>query len=391
MSATFLGYPRSDGGAGTRNHVLVLPGGWECQQIVNMVDGTVTPTSADLGVARTRSDRETIARVHVGLALNPNVYAVVIVTGGGKINEGMLNGLHAEDPCRAAGKPVEIIDCDGWDAIAQGSRAAARLVHEASAQPRQEVDASNLQVGVKCGASDPTSGLVGNPSLGRMFDRVVEAGGTAIFSETTEVIGAEHELADRCVNPQVRKQFLDLIENHEEVARGVGQDIRTINPVPANIAAGISTLEEKSLGAVHKGGTAPIAGVLDYAERPAAPGLYFMDSSVSHVVVLPGMAGAGCNIVFFQLGGGGWSRRTLTGGQGIVAPQMWVTGNPTTAARVTGIDFSSGPAISEGRSIEEMGDKLFELVLEVASGKLARTEMLRFFDPVQYYLPGPSF
>ena len=271
MSATFLGFPRADGSAGTRNHVLVLPGGWECQQIVNMVNGTVTPTSADLGVARTRGDRETIARMHAGLAMNPNVYGVVIVTSGGSIDEGMLNGLHAEEPCRAAGKPVEIVDCDGWDAIARGSRAAAELVHAASAQRRQEVDAGLLQVGVKCGASDPTSGLVGNPSLGRMFDRVVEAGGTAIFSETTEVIGAEHELAERCVNPEVRRKFLDLVGSHEEVARGVGQDIRTINPVPANIAAGISTLEEKSLGAVHKGGTAPIAGVLGYGERPAGP------------------------------------------------------------------------------------------------------------------------
>ncbi len=391
MSATFLGFPRPDGRAGTRNHILVLPGGWECQQIVNMVNGTVTPNSPDLGVARTRSDRDTIARMHIGLAMNPNVYGVVIVTGGAKQDDGMLNGLHALDPCRGAGKPVEIVDCDGWDAIAKGSRSAARLVHDASTQRREPVDAVHLRVGVKCGASDPTSGLAGNPSLGRMFDRVVEAGGTAIFSETTEVIGAEHFLAERCVNPQVRAQFLELIEGHEEVARGVGQDIRTINPVPANIAAGISTLEEKSLGAVHKGGTAPISGVLKYGERPAGPGLYFMDSSVSHVVVIPGLAGAGCNVVFFQLGGGGWSRRTLTGGQGIVAPQMWVTGNPTTAARVEGIDFSSGPVISDGRSIDEMGDQLFELVLEVASGRLTRTEMLRFFDPVQYYLPGPSF
>ena len=391
MSTTFLGFPRPDGSAGTRNHVLILPGGWECQQIVNMVSGTVTPNSADLGVARTRRDRETIARMHIGLAMNPNVYGVVVVTGGGGKGAHMLNGLDAVDPCRAAGKPVEVIDCDGWDAIAGGSRSASRLVHSASALRREPADAANLRVGVKCGASDPTSGLAGNPSLGRMFDRVVEAGGTAIFSETTEVIGAEHELAERCVDPQVRRQFLELVSAHEEVARGVGQDIRTINPVPANIAAGISTLEEKSLGAVHKAGTAPIAGVLGYGERPPGPGLYFMDSSVSHSVVLPGLAGAGCNVVFFQLGGGGWARRTLTGGQGIVAPQMWVTGNPTTAERVEGIDFSSGPVISDGRSIDDMGDELFQLVLEVASGRLTRTEMLRFFDPVQYYLPGPSF
>ncbi len=373
--------------------MLILPGGWECQQIVNMVEGTVTPNSPDLGIGRIRPDRETITRMQTGLALNPNVYGVIVVAGLGGINDELLNGQLAADVCREAGKPFEIVEHDGWQAIAHGGQLAARMVHAASALQRITVPASALTVGVKCGGSDPTSGLAGNPAVGRMFDRVVEAGGTALFSETTELIGAEHELAKRCVSEAVRTELLDLISAHEQMGRSVGQDIRSINPGPANIEAGISTLEEKSLGAIHKAGSAPLQGVLDWAQRPAGKGLYFMHSSASsYKVVLPGMAGAGCNLVFFQFGGGGSRRRTLTGGEGIVAPQVWVTGNPRTAQNIPdGIDFSAGGAIIAGRKVAELGDELFELVLSIASGQLARTEMLRFFDPVQYHLPGPNF
>ncbi len=391
MSATFSGYPRPDGSVGARNHVLVLPGGWECQQIVSMVSGTVTPNSSDTGTARTRRDRATIARVRTGLALNPNTFGVVALDTGIPDPDELAIG-NLVDACRAAGKPVELIDTDGFDGIARGARAATRMVQAASSQRRVEAGAENLSVGVKCGASDPTSGVAGNPTVGRMFDRVVAAGGSALFSETTEVIGAEHELAKRCVSDEVRERFLSLVADQENMAAAAGQDIRTINPGPANITAGISTLEEKSLGAVHKAGSAPIAGVLDWAERPNGQGLYFMDSAASYSVVLPGLAGAGCNVVLFQVGGGGWNRSALTSGLGIVAPQLWVTGNPATAEKLAdSIDFSAGAVFTEGRSIGELGDELFDLVLDTASGKLTRTEMLRFFDPVQYYLVDPAF
>ncbi len=155
MSSEFAGFSRSDGSVGTRNHVLILPGGWECQQIVNMVKGTVTPNSPDLGIARIRSDREAITRMQTGLALNPNVYGVIVVAGLGGVNDQVLCGQLAAAACREAGKPFEIIEHDGRQAIAHGGQLAARMVHAASALQRIRVPASALTVGVKCGGSDP--------------------------------------------------------------------------------------------------------------------------------------------------------------------------------------------------------------------------------------------
>jgi altronate dehydratase large subunit len=134
---------------------------------------------------------------------------------------------------------------------------------------------------VKCGSSDPTSGIAGNPAFGNLVDRVVGGGGTAIFSETVEIIGAEDELAKRAVSPQVAEGLYRFVRRAEEAAATIGEDIRTINPIPENIAAGITTLEEKSLGAIAKSGTVPLQGVLEYCQQPPGKGLYFMDGWMS--------------------------------------------------------------------------------------------------------------
>ena len=149
---------------------------------------------------------------------------------------------------------------------------ARRFACEVSKQRREPCDLGKLSIGVKCGSSDPTSGIAGNPAVGYLYDRLVEAGGVAMFGETTEIIGAEQALARRCVDDGVAGELLAAVDRMETRAMASGQDIRTVNPVPANIAAGITTLEEKSLGAVHKAGSTPIQGVLKYAERPPGAG-----------------------------------------------------------------------------------------------------------------------
>jgi altronate dehydratase large subunit len=179
----------------------------------------------------------------------------------------------------------------------------------------------------------------------------------------------------------------------EERANATGLDIRTVNPVPSNIKGGISSLEEKSLGAIHKAGTAPIQGVLKYAERPPRKGLFFVDNWMGHLSIFAGYAAAGANVVLFQLGGGGVAGRTLLeGSPSVVAPFLWATANPKTyAAAADSIDFYSGTVIEGSETPEEAGERLYRTVTDVASGTLSRSETLYYVEPIDMYLQEPRF
>lgn len=188
-------------------------------------------------------------------------------------------------------------------------------------------------------------------------------------------------------------EIVRAAEVQEERAKATGLDIRTVNPVPANIKGGISTLEEKSLGAIHKAGTMPIQGVLKYAERPARKGLFFVDNWMGHLSIFAGYAASGANVVFFQLGGGGVQGRTvLEAAPSVVVPFMWATANPKTyAAARDSIDYFSGTVIDGSETPEDAGERLYRAVIEVASGGLTRGETLNYTDPVQMYLQEPVF
>lgn len=309
---SFLGYPRADGTVGIRNYVLVLPGGLVSTKICEFVNGVQTLICADTGSGRTKRDRETIARTWVGLGRNSNVAGVIlhgISLGSGypELKPEVLASQIAE-----TGKPVEVISSqnyrDSFQVIERGIRVARQMVRDASHIRRELVDDRHLSIGVKCGRSDTTSGIAGNPVVGELFDHIVVAGGTAFFGETTEIIGAEHLLAKRAVNEEVRRKIIEVTLSTEERAKGCGEDIRTINPVPSNIAGGITTLEEKSLGAITKSGTSTIQGVLRYAETPPGRGLYFVDNWMTQLSIFLGYAAAGATLVLYQLGGGGVSK-----------------------------------------------------------------------------------
>jgi altronate dehydratase large subunit len=277
--------------------------------------------------------------------------------------------------------------------IEKGIRAARQMVRDASRVRRELVDDSNLSIAVKCGRSDATSGVAGNPVMGYLFDRVVGAGGTALFGETTEIIGAEHILARRAATKKISQAILDAADAVEERAKKSGEDIRTINPIPANIAGGITTLEEKSLGAMYKAGTCPIQGVLNYGEIPPGKGLYFVDNWMSQMSIFPGYTAAGSNLLLFQMGGGGMLYDTLLSpSPGVVAPLLWTTANRT-AYRVAkeSIDFYSGTVIEGKESIAEAGERLFSLVQDVASGTVTKVETINYADPVQIYLLDTPF
>jgi len=394
---SFLGYPRPDGSVGTRNYVLVIPQGLISKSICDFVTGTRTIQTVDHGSGRTANDRERIARVLIGLGRNPNVASVILHAASPGVGYPELRAERLADEIAAGGKRVEVLDPvkDGgvYGSIAKGMQLARRMVYEASKLRRVEVGDEHLCLGVKCGYSDTTSGIAGNPAIGYLFDKVVKAGGTAFLGETTEIIGAEHFLAKRAANPQVAKAILDAVAHREAMAKSTGVDIRTINPIPANIKGGLSSLEEKSLGAVHKAGTSTVQGVLQYGERPKGKGLYFVDCWMGSYSIFAGYAAAGSNLVMFQLGGGGLAGRDLIeGSPSIVAPFLWCTANPKTYEMAKdNIDYYSGTVITDGEDPQEAGERLYRTVTDIASGTLSRSETLTHTDPIDLCLEEPRF
>jgi len=394
---SFLGYPRPDGSVGTRNYVLVIPQGLIAKSIVDFVAGVRTIQTVDHGSGRTANDRERIARVLIGLGRNPNVASVIVHAASPGVGYAELKAERLADEILASKKRVEVIDParEGgvYGAIAKGIQLTRTMVCEASKLRRVEVGDEHLCLGVKCGYSDTTSGIAGNPAVGYLFDKVVKAGGTAFFGETTEIIGAEHALAKRAANPQVAKAILDAVAQREALAKSTGLDIRTINPIPANIKGGLSSLEEKSLGAIHKAGTSTIQGVLQYGERPKGKGLYFVDCWMGSYSIFAGYAAAGSNLVMFQLGGGGLAGRDLMEGcPSIVVPFLWCTANPNTFKMTKdNIDFYSGTVITDGEDPQEAGERLYRTVIDIASGTLSRSETLLHTDPIDLCLEEPRF
>lgn len=396
----FWGYYRPDGSVGVRNHVLILPAtrnvNYICHRIALAVPGVTTfYTTGEYG--RTGGDRKRLARFLTGIARNPNVANVLLIgmPHGYGYPEFQTDALAAE--IARSGKRLEILNvdrCGGLEGtVVQGIRLARELVREATAMRREAAPLSKLTIGMKCGDSDATSGLAGNPALGRAVDRLIDAGGTALFSETLELIGAEQTLVQRAKTPEVAQRLLRLIADWEARAASIGEDIRTINPIPENIAAGITTLEEKSLGAVEKTGTRELSGVLDYCERPGAPGLWLMDAWMSSYSLLPSFAAAGAQIVLYQLGGNELPPEDAplsAVDPGLVAPLLTISGNPRTAkAAGDYLDVSTGGVLLGTETLDAAGEHILEEIVRTASGRAARGETMRYPEPFEVFFEGP--
>ena len=241
--------------------------------------------------------------------------------------------------------------------------------------------------------SDSTSAICGNPAVGKLFDALITAGGSAIFSETTEVIGAEHILAKRAKNEAVKQKLLEAVKNTEEKAKNTGEDIRATNPIPENIAGGLTTREEKSLGAIVKSGTFPIEDVIQYAERITNPGLYFMDAWMSSLSLPTGYAASGAQLFLYQMGGQGIPGNEFPApavSSGVVIPIMYLTGNRNTYKRAKDIiDFNSSTVLEDLETLDEVGERLLNWILKVGSGAKTKAETINYEDPIELYLQGP--
>ena len=260
-------------------------------------------------------------------------------------------------------------------AIDMAVRYAKEMVEEASLLQKEEFPMSELIIGTECGGSDPTSGLAANPLIGQLSDLIVKEGGTSILSETTEFIGAEHILARRAATPEVHDRIYEIVHRYEKALQLVGEEVREGNPSPGNKAGGLTCLEEKSLGCIHKGGHSPINAVYDYGKQvEAKQGLVIMDTPGNDPSSVAGMVAGGAQIVVFSTG-----RGTPTGNP--LAPVIKITGNKLTYANmVDNIDVDASPIIYGTKTLESLGDELLKLTQEVACGKQTKAESLGYTE-----------
>jgi len=380
----FWGYEHLDGSAGVRNYLAIMSEGSMANmilQIAEEVRGAVPIFVAD-STLRLKEDRDRARRTMIGLGKNPNVGGVLLVGfGGGHID---LDTVAAE--ISQTKKPIETVtvrSSQGYaPAMTRATTTARLLMGEVSQRKRKQVPLSGLMLGLKCGGSAGNSGLLGNLATGRVVDQMISAGGSAVFSETAEVTGADHLLAKRAVDATVARRLKETMDRTEARIKSWGEDIRGSQPTTGNIQSGLTTLEEKSLGALAKTGTGPLHGVLEHAEQPHGKGLFFMDGPASTISLLVGEAAAGAQIVIFSLGGGPSSSSRSLPGWGLsglpLVPTISVVSNisaPLDPWEQDFFDIHCQGVIDNKESIDQVANRLMAETLAVASGKLTRAEV----------------
>jgi altronate dehydratase large subunit len=371
----FFGYRRPDGRVGTRNHVLVVPTVICASVVAERVASAAAPIGAALphlaGCGQLGPDMRVTHETLAAYCAHPNVGAVLVVALG---CEQVVAQTLAES-ARRHGKSADIIaiQSEGGTvrATAKGVAIAQAFAGQLSAQEREWCDVSEIVLSLKCGGSDYTSGLASNPTLGRVADRLIDLGGSAVLGEIAEIMGAEHLLASRATRPATSAKLIQVITRVEMEARALGLDIRGTQPSPGNIRGGLTTIEEKSLGATHKGGErAPLEDVVGYAAPVTRKGLTVMDTPGLDVESVTGMVGGGAQVVVFTTGLG-----TPTGNP--IAPVLKITGNARTARQMAdNIDLDVSGIMDDTESLDSAADRLFADVLAVASGRQTAAETL---------------
>lgn len=378
MKMQFLGYKRADGKVGVRNHVLILPAcacaSETCRIVASQVKGSVN-VIINVGCSDVAANTEMTQRILTGFSLNANVYGVVIIGLG---CETVGHRELKEKLEKLTTKPIVsfgIQEEGGTVATAEKAvRAAREMVAKASLEKRVPCDASDLFVAIECGGSDATSGIAANPAVGEMSDLIVDMGGTTMMSETVEFIGAEHVLARRGATPEIHDQIIRICEDYEKHLALAGQDCRAGQPTPGNKAGGLSTIEEKSLGCIKKGGTRPVVEVLAEGARPTKKGALIMDTPGYDISSVTSMVAGGATIVVFTTGCG-----TPTGHA--LAPVLKVTGNAVTARRMAdNMDIDVSGIVEGTLTIKDAGEKILDEVLEVAGGRVTKAEAYGFSD-----------
>ncbi len=386
--AKFEGILRENGQVATRNYIGVLPS-VACSASVGQyiadaveteilesypnVDGVVGLNQpSGCGQAPYGEGFENLQRSLAGYANHPNFWGVLIVGLGCEVNQIdlLLKNMQLELSARL--QTLDIQHTGGTAAtVKRGTEMIKDMLPAANQIKRQPLPASHLLVGLECGGSDAYSGITANPALGFAADRVVQEGGTAILSETTEIYGAEHLLTRRAASPAVAQKLIDLIRWWEDYTRKNGAMINN-NPTPGNKAGGLTTILEKSLGAVAKGGTTRLVEVYRYAEPVRHKGFVFMDTPGYDLSSITGMVAGGANVICFTTGCG-----TVVGCQPVPIIKL-ASNSPMFNRMAADMDVNCGEIVAGNKSVEEMGDIIFQKILDTASGQKTSSEALGF-------------
>ena len=371
-NTTFRGYRRENGRVGVRNHVIILPvddlSNAACEAVANNLKGTMA-IPHPYGRLQFGADLELHFRTLIGAGSNPNVAAVVVIG----IEEGWTKRI--VDGIAKTGKPVTGfgIELHGdHDTIMRASKVAKEYMQWASELKREEAPISDLWVSTKCGESDTTSGCGSNPTVGSAFDKLEPLGVTMCFGETTEITGGEHIVAERCATPEVRERFMYMFNRYQEVVeRHKTDDLSESQPTKGNIAGGLTTIEEKALGNIQKiGKKCKVIGVLDKAETPTRPGLWFMDSSSAAAEMVTLCAASGFVVHFFPTGQG-----NVIGNP--ILPVIKLCANPRTVRTMSEhIDYDCSGLLQRQKNLDQTGSELLEVMLRTCNGRLTAAEAL---------------
>jgi len=370
-----MGYVRPDGSVGVRNYVAILPS-VGCANDFVLKLGNIYPNVKLLthrqGCSQVGLDNDQTVRTLIGLGRNPNIAGVLVVGLG-------CETIKAEYIAEEISKTKKMVEClvlnneNGVSsALLKGIKLLNPMLQDASKMKRTTCDLGQLIIGVKCGFSDSTSGIASNPATGIVSDMVIESGGTVIFGETPEIVGGVHILAKRSANQDVINKLHRLVNDCKERVRISGGNIQEANVAPGNIAGGITTIEEKTIGSIAKAGKKTLQDVIKYGERPKGKGLFFMDSPGRTPEALTGLIAAGAQIIIFSTGGGSPAGSP-------VSPVIKVTGNQNTAQRLKEIiDVDVSSIIMGKETLKEAGVKIFKKLCNVANGEVTKAEILGY-------------
>lgn len=393
---TFQGYLRKDGRVGIRNCVVVLPAIQCANELANRMAESVPGVFAlrhNFSCGFLGLDLERSRKSVIGLGANPNIYGVVVVGLG-------CEPVPAQDIADEINKRggnaycVSISDSKTYEEVLhEGIEKLRILLLEKEKQQREPCDISKLVVGVRCGGSGAISAISSNAATGAAVDRMIEHGATAIFSETAELIGADAAMAKRCINPKVAERLQCKIDMMLEKINAYGVDIVGSEPSYGNIKQGLTTIEEKSMGAIAKTGSTPLIDVLEYADPPqCGGGLYFMDGSSLSPQLYTGMISAGAQLQLHSFGGGfcARSRNLSTYPANIpIFPVIKIMGSTNDESARAYFDIYAGNIISGEKSISEVGKEIFDEIIAVAEGKEPyNSRQINYYEMLQFYSEG---
>lgn len=377
---TFLGYPRKNGDVGVRNEIWIIPTVGcmnsvvkeiekESQQFVEGNIDAIVSFNHPYGCSQMGDDQDNTRQILANLIEHPNAGGVLLLGLGCENSNIEEIKKHMKNPNSEHIRYVVAQEVE--DEVETSIQLIKELASMVKTIDRTEVACSELKIGLKCGGSDGLSGITANPTVGEFSDKLIQHGGSTILTEVPEMFGAETLLMNRCENQEVFEKTVKLINDFKDYFRGYGQTIYE-NPSPGNKAGGISTLEDKSLGCTQKSGTATIVDVLEYGERLCKKGLNLLSSPGNDLVAATALAASGCQIVLFTTGRGTPFASPV--------PTVKISSNTTLADKKRNwIDFDTGEIVKKIPTTE-MGNRLFDYVLEVASGKKVHSEVAGYHD-----------